>query len=384
MKKQTILILGHEASLSGAPKSLLYFANWLKDNQNYTIYFILQRGGALLKDYKKTGSVFIWNRNYEDKKLSERFLNRFYDYEKKRKENFLKSIKNEISVVYCNTCTNGEIIDFVKNIITKPLITRIPELEYVIRLYKTLGKVKTTFEQSDAIIAVAQAVKNNLIDNHQVPESKIHVCYGAIPIEKKTIINKETLNINLGISNDDFVVGGCGSLIWRKGYDLFIQTAKLTRDKYPTLNFKFLWIGGKENSNELLEVQRELELLELSDIVLFQSSIPNIEDYYQLMDVFFMTSREDPFPLVNLEAASFGLPIICFDKSGGSVEFVNEKVGFVAPYEDLGFVVDKIILLSKNSSLLESLSISAKENVKNFNIEKSASEIFAVIRKSIF
>ncbi|MDW7695819.1 glycosyltransferase family 4 protein [Flammeovirgaceae bacterium SG7u.111] len=383
MHQKSILIIGHEASLSGAPKSLLYFAKWLKTNKQYTIYFILQRGGELLDEYEKIGSVFIWNRNYEDKKLLERLLNRLYDYEQKRKEKFLFGIKNEIDTIYCNTCTNGEIIESVKNIISKPLITRIPELEYVIRLFKTLGKVKNTFEQSDAIIAVAEAVKTNLIANHQVPASKIHVCYGAIPPPKPISQNKSSLKKSLGISEHDFVIGGCGSLIWRKGYDLFIQTAKLAKDLHPTANFKFLWVGGKENSNAMLEAQRELELLELVDRVIFQPSIPNVEDYYQLMDVFFMTSREDPFPLVNLEAASFGLPIICFDKSGGSTEFVNEEIGFVAPYEDLEFVVDKISLLNENSSLLQNLSIGAKEKSKQFNMEKSANEIFGVIQKII-
>ena len=42
-----------------------------------------------------------------------------------------------------------------------------------------------------------------------------------------------------------------------------------------------------------------------------------INKYYQLMNVFLTTSREDPYPLVNLEAAYNEVPILCFQDSGG-------------------------------------------------------------------
>ena len=40
-----------------------------------------------------------------------------------------------------------------------------------------------------------------------------------------------------------------------------------------------------------------------------------------------MTSREDPFPLVNLEAMTNGVPVICFKDSGGSEELVDSSSG---------------------------------------------------------
>jgi glycosyltransferase involved in cell wall biosynthesis len=53
------------------------------------------------------------------------------------------------------------------------------------------------------------------------------------------------------------------------------------------------------------------------------------------MDAFALTSREDPFPLVMLEAGMHGLPTVCFESSGGGPEFIGEDAGCAVPYLDL-------------------------------------------------
>jgi L-malate glycosyltransferase len=51
-------------------------------------------------------------------------------------------------------------------------------------------------------------------------------------------------------------------------------------------------------------------------------------DYLNLADGFVLTSREDPFPLVMIEAAWLGKPIVAFN-SGGVSEFVQPGMGTV-------------------------------------------------------
>ena len=49
-----------------------------------------------------------------------------------------------------------------------------------------------------------------------------------------------------------------------------------------------------------------------------------------------MTSREDPFPTVVLEALSVGLPVVAFDRSGGIPDMLRETgQGVVVPYGDV-------------------------------------------------
>src|SRR4051794_9606912 len=45
---------------------------------------------------------------------------------------------------------------------------------------------------------------------------------------------------------------------------------------------------------------------------------------FSAADAFALTSREDPFPTVVLEALSAGLPVAAFDRSGGIPDMLRE------------------------------------------------------------
>jgi glycosyltransferase involved in cell wall biosynthesis len=55
---------------------------------------------------------------------------------------------------------------------------------------------------------------------------------------------------------------------------------------------------------------------------------------YQAADVFVLPSREDPFPLVCLEAAATGLPVVAFREAGGMASFIEDDAGLVV--EEIG------------------------------------------------
>ena len=57
---------------------------------------------------------------------------------------------------------------------------------------------------------------------------------------------------------------------------------------------------------------------------------------FSAADAFALTSREDPFPTVVLEALSVGLPVVAFDRSGGIPDMLRDtRQGVVVPYGDL-------------------------------------------------
>ena len=61
----------------------------------------------------------------------------------------------------------------------------------------------------------------------------------------------------------------------------------------------------------------------------------DMETFYSAASVLALTSREDPFPTVALEAMGIGVPVVAFAKSGGIPEFLLEnKLGRVVEYCD--------------------------------------------------
>jgi hypothetical protein len=65
----------------------------------------------------------------------------------------------------------------------------------------------------------------------------------------------------------------------------------------------------------------------LKDRFIFPGLQSDTEVFYGGADVFALTSREDPFPSVVLEAMDAGLPVVGFENAGGFISLLNEGCG---------------------------------------------------------
>lgn len=98
-----------------------------------------------------------------------------------------------------------------------------------------------------------------------------------------------------------------------KGIDLLMSTARLLFSLKPGIRWKL--IGYGEQEEELLEFIRTEGL---DEQLIYQPAVKQdlIEDYRSAR-LFVMTSRNECFPLVLLEAMSHGLPCVSFDCNTG-------------------------------------------------------------------
>ena len=69
--------------------------------------------------------------------------------------------------------------------------------------------------------------------------------------------------------------------------------------------------------------------------------------------------------MVQLQAMSSGLPIICTKNSGGE-EIIEDTVeGFILPIRDLQILKNKIKFLYENLNICKHMGVQAKKKVKN-------------------
>jgi len=61
--------------------------------------------------------------------------------------------------------------------------------------------------------------------------------------------------------------------------------------------------------------EHDAELLGIAKYVHFVGARDNIADFYRNSQIFLLTSREDPFPLVSMEAMGYGIPVDRFCRS---------------------------------------------------------------------
>ena len=104
------------------------------------------------------------------------------------------------------------------------------------------------------------------------------------------------------------VVGMCGSASPRKGVDIFLGVA----DKLPALDF--LWVGPW-SLDEAPENIAFRDFARAPANFYVCGAAENPYAYMAMMDVFFLSSREDPNPLVLAEALALNLPILAFSQT---------------------------------------------------------------------
>ncbi len=146
-------------------------------------------------------------------------------------------------------------------------------------------------------------------------DKPVEAVYDFSKVDRSASYDVAEVRSSLGISEDAFVVAGSGTLEWRKGVDLFLQAAVRLTGELPDIHF--IWVAGRSApSNPIYdEVMFDLARIDEKERIRVIESKDVPAPYFAAADLFLLTSREDTFPLVCLEAAALGKPVICFEKA---------------------------------------------------------------------
>lgn len=379
-----ILFIGHEASRSGAPMILLHFLQWLKENDSrFEADLLLLRGGDLEAEYRRVIDVYVL-----PEAVKPHFFRRGANFLRKKlgfapKISDLPPFTRNYDAVLGNTVISLEYLKLFKQKGFQT-ISWLHELDYAVNLFSREKFIELS-ACVDRFLVVSKAVEEML--KRFGIERKTHLVYGfpkIVATDATAEKDAEAVKKELGIPRDAFVVGASGTIEWRKGADIFLQLARRLAARYD--DFYFVWVGGKSpySSAEYDRIKYDFERLELTEKVIFTGLQENPHRFYAALDLFLLTSREDPFPLVCLEAASLGKPVICFDKAGGMAEFVGADAGAIIPYGDIDAFGEKIIYFYENRAELRRAGEAARAKVSSeFAAEKSCAEINEVLLEAV-
>jgi glycosyltransferase involved in cell wall biosynthesis len=130
----------------------------------------------------------------------------------------------------------------------------------------------------------------------------------------------------------DIVVIGAGYGDRRKGVDLFVETA--LSECLQRSDMRFVWLG-RIDAQMSTGLRRRIAEAGLEERILLPGLVERPGDVMLGADIFLLSSREDPFPSVVLEAMDAGLPVVAIAGTGGGAELVAEGFGEVAQSEGL-------------------------------------------------
>lgn len=316
--KYTLLLVGHDAYKHGAQLLTLNIFKTLKQQFGIDVKVALLSGGPLVEEYEKIGDTYVC------------------DGDVAKFEEVVIKLKQEagLTKAICNTTVTGRIASALnrQNI---TFISLIHELKNLIKEYGLEGAANDIASHAEKIIFAAQAVQDSfvgVIDNDVSDKLIVHPQGIYQELSRNNNAAKE-LRTRLSLDSDAKVVVNVGYADLRKGFDIFVNTAKVLVAQDPS--YHFLWIGDIEPSlKHWLASDLESDLL-----VNNFHNIPftnEISLYLEGSNVFAMTSREDPFPSVVMESLALGTPVVGFTGGGGFTELLDIPLnGQAVPMADI-------------------------------------------------
>jgi glycosyltransferase involved in cell wall biosynthesis len=323
----TIICISHAADRTGAPICLLRLVEQLSQVKSIDCRVIVHKDGELTSEFAKHAPVL-----------------RIDDVGASSREAAIGMVarlaKAEIvrGVIVTNTVATGEYSDAFS-------AAGLPILAW---LHELPTSIDTFFGGANTIDRIARAASRILTPCDFVaaalnkrygldPEQLVTIRYGiGMPRELDVQSARSRVRDEFGLPREAKIVLACGMLDLRKGADLFVQVAHAIHSARAKLSDTwFLWVGHPYDANFLGWIEHDIALLGMNGRILIAGQRVDSTPYFAASDVFALTSREDPFPLVNLEALSYGLPVVSFEGAGGAPEILGDERGIVVPYADV-------------------------------------------------
>ena len=173
--------------------------------------------------------------------------------------------------------------------------------------------------------ALCIADSNAVYDKLKILGAKnIALQYECIDIGKIKVNEANTKKIKekLGLDKYNFVWLMSGTSSTRKGIDMVPEFAKYLQEQ----NAALVWLGNNSATGMDWMIEQEIAEKKLDNVFFLGKKVNDYYDYMNVMDGFVLTSREEPFGMVVVEALALGKPVVSFN-AGGVSEIVTTETG---------------------------------------------------------
>jgi glycosyltransferase involved in cell wall biosynthesis len=197
---------------------------------------------------------------------------------------------------------------------------------------------------------------------------KIHICPNGIPKIPDTEINYLILNREKNLIPQLLFLS---NMMVEKGVFILLEACRILNVKNIRFKMNFIgsWLDIKEEEFSEYVVKNNLE-----NCVFYRGKkYGSAKDaYFRAADIFVFPTfyHNEAFPLVNLEAMQYGLPIIS-TKEGGIADMVSEnETGLLINKKDSKELAEKIEYLIENPELRRKMGAASKIKFEeNFRLD---------------
>ncbi|MBU1084547.1 MAG: glycosyltransferase family 4 protein [Candidatus Omnitrophota bacterium] len=232
------------------------------------------------------------------------------------------------------------------------------------------------------IIAISNGVKEHLMDDFGIEESRVEMIYNGIEVEKYlSRRNDKDLDFmrKMGIDENAVIIGSVGRLSSVKGYKYLIDAFARVIEKYPQSCLLLVGEGKEEKT-----LRRQISESGLSGKVIMGVGELTLTGYLSLMDIFCLPSISEGLGLSLMEAMAGGKACIASDVPGLSELIIDGKDGFLVPPVDAVRLASGIMRFIEDPGMRESMGRKAREKaIAGFSLDKSVDKTIKVYREVV-
>jgi len=210
------------------------------------------------------------------------------------------------------------------------------------------------------LISVCDAMTDQYVAAGIAPRSQFQTVYSGMEVEPflNPPVPREDVRRELGLADDQIVVGKIARLFHLKGHEYIIAAAGEVIARNPQVRFLFVGDGILQES-----LQQQIAAAGLSEYFLFTGLVPpaRIPELIGAMDIVVHTSLREGLARVLPQALISGKPVISYDVDGAREVCVNDETGYLLSPKSVTELSSAILNLAESPELREQFGVTGRE-----------------------
>lgn len=211
----------------------------------------------------------------------------------------------------------------------------------------------------DLILTNSEATMEAILQELSISKNRIQTIHNLVqePIREPKLTRQ--IRTEFGIPKEDIVVGMVANLRPIKNPELFVEIASEICGKFDNVHFISIGEGSIMTNLRRTDIKTDLH-----SRIHFLGRVVPANPYYDLFDIFLLTSNSESFSMAILEAMSHGLPIIATNVGGVPEAVLHGDNGFLCAPRDKHCLVNFLMKLVHDPELRIKMGKRSKDIVR--------------------
>lgn len=193
-------------------------------------------------------------------------------------------------------------------------------------------KLRAAMQYACRVFSVSESLRQVAIDMGIAP-AHVRVVGNGVDAQRFSPMSKNEARTALHLKHDGPVLVTVGALVERKGFHRVIELLPSLCELHAGLTY--LVVGGSSPEGDMgRQLRRQVSELNLNDVVRFLGPLPpeQLRVPLSAADVFVLSTRNEGWANVLLEAMACGRPVVATDVGGNAEVVCDDCLGTIVPF----------------------------------------------------